>query len=79
MSTYALIVGISVLYSANASGFGLACLSNIDPNPENLVATGIIKTKTAQCGCLLRLEPNTKVNVSCSSLFLVCVPCQGSV
>lgn len=46
------------------TGFGLACLPNVDPNPDNMVGTGILKTKAAQVGSLLRLEPNAKANVS---------------
>ncbi|CAK8693832.1 unnamed protein product [Clavelina lepadiformis] len=45
------------------AGFGLACLLNIDPNPDNLVGTGILKTKSAQVGCLLRLEPNKQAKM----------------
>lgn len=41
-------------------GFGFSLLEGIDPNPENYVCAGIIHTKTAQVGCLLRLEPNTQ-------------------
>ena len=44
-------------------GFGLACLPGIDPKPENLVGTGIIKTATTQIGCLLRLEPSQELQV----------------
>lgn len=32
-------------------------MKNIDPNPENFVAAGIIYTASLQVGCLLRLEP----------------------
>ena len=44
-------------------GLGLACLRDIDPNPENLVGTGIVKTASSGIGCLLRLEPNEQLQV----------------
>lgn len=44
-------------------GFGMALMDNIDPNPENFVCAGIIHTRTAQIGCLLRLEPNKQAQV----------------
>ncbi|KAK6626252.1 hypothetical protein RUM43_006559 [Polyplax serrata] len=39
-------------------GFGMQVLDGIDPNPDNFVLAGIIHTRMAQIGCLLRLEPN---------------------
>uniref|UniRef100_H2Z4M3 AP-2 complex subunit alpha n=1 Tax=Ciona savignyi TaxID=51511 RepID=H2Z4M3_CIOSA len=45
------------------TGFGMCALTNVDPNPENLVGSGIIKTKTSQIGCLLRLEPNKQAKM----------------
>ena len=36
---------------------------NVDPNPENYVAAGIVHTKSAQIGSLLRLEPNKQAQV----------------
>jgi len=45
------------------TGFGLSDLNGIDPNPNNSVGAGIIKTKSAQIGCLLRLEPNLQANM----------------
>ncbi|XP_062587092.1 AP-2 complex subunit alpha-2-like [Saccostrea cucullata] len=39
-------------------GFGVSVLEGIDPNPENYVAAGIIHARSAQIGCLIRLEPN---------------------
>ncbi|KAL1459862.1 hypothetical protein WDU94_011815 [Cyamophila willieti] len=44
-------------------GFGMALMDNIDPNPENFVCAGIIHTRTAQIGCLLRLEPNKQAQM----------------
>jgi hypothetical protein len=46
------------------SGFGMQVLDGIDPNPDNFVLAGIIHTKSAQIGCLLRLEPNKAAQVS---------------
>lgn len=48
-------------------GFGIALMDNIDPNPENFVCAGIIHTRSAQIGCLLRLEPNKQAQVRYSS------------
>ncbi|KXJ10809.1 AP-2 complex subunit alpha-2 [Exaiptasia diaphana] len=45
------------------TGFGIAIQHNVDPNPENFVCAGIIKAKTAQIGCLLRLEPNRQAQM----------------
>ena len=45
------------------TGFGL--LDGIDPNPNNIVAAGVLHMSTAgKVGCLLRLEPNTEAKVS---------------
>ena len=38
-------------------------LENIDPNPDNFVCAGIIHTRSAQIGSLLRLEPNKQAQV----------------
>lgn len=47
--------------------FGL--LDGIDPNPNNLVAAGVLHMSTGgKVGCLLRLEPNTEAKV-CLSLW----------
>ncbi|ELU41448.1 AP-2 adaptor complex subunit alpha, putative [Rhizoctonia solani AG-1 IA] len=41
------------------SGVGLKILDDIDPNPVNIVAAGVLHMSTAgKVGCLLRLEPN---------------------
>jgi len=54
---------ISIENSASKiTGFGLSNLTGIDPNPENSVAAGIVKMKSQQIGCLLRLEPDKKSN-----------------
>uniref|UniRef100_F7ABG2 AP-2 complex subunit alpha n=1 Tax=Ciona intestinalis TaxID=7719 RepID=F7ABG2_CIOIN len=45
------------------TGFGMSVLINVDPNPDNLVGSGIVKTKTSQIGCLLRLEPNKEAKM----------------
>lgn len=36
----------------------MSVLDAIDPNPDNFVSAGILNTKAALIGCLLRLEPN---------------------
>uniref|UniRef100_A0A4W4E6E9 AP-2 complex subunit alpha n=1 Tax=Electrophorus electricus TaxID=8005 RepID=A0A4W4E6E9_ELEEL len=51
---------------AKIIGFGTALLDGVDPNPSNFVGAGVIHTKTIQVGCLLRLEPNTQAQASCS-------------
>ncbi|EJD03955.1 Adaptor protein complex AP-2 alpha subunit [Fomitiporia mediterranea MF3/22] len=44
---------------AIVSGHGFALLEDIDPNPSNIVAAGVLHTTSAgKVGCLLRLEPN---------------------
>uniref|UniRef100_A0A8D3D446 AP-2 complex subunit alpha n=1 Tax=Scophthalmus maximus TaxID=52904 RepID=A0A8D3D446_SCOMX len=48
---------------AKILGFGIALLDQVDPNPENFVAAGVIHTKNTQVGCLLRLEPNAQAQV----------------
>ena len=44
-------------------GFGSSLLEGIDPNPENFVMAGIVHTREAQIGALLRLEPNKEASV----------------
>lgn len=51
------------LTKAKLIGFGPAFLENIDPNPSNFVAAGIIQAKARQVGCLLRLEPNVQAQM----------------
>lgn len=41
----------------------MAVIEN-DPNPDNFFSAGIINTKTAQIGCLIRLEQKSNFNVS---------------
>ncbi|XP_077316086.1 AP-2 complex subunit alpha-2 isoform X4 [Lithobates pipiens] len=48
---------------AKLIGFGPALLENVDPNPSNFVAAGIIQAKSRQVGCLLRLEPNVQAQM----------------
>ncbi|KAM4617441.1 AP-2 complex subunit alpha-2 isoform 4-T4 [Discoglossus pictus] len=48
---------------AKIIGFGPALLENVDPNPSNYVAAGIIQSKSRQVGCLLRLEPNVQAQM----------------
>ncbi|XP_066438956.1 AP-2 complex subunit alpha-2-like isoform X2 [Eleutherodactylus coqui] len=51
------------IVKAKLIGFGPALLENVDPNPSNFVAAGIIQTKSRQVGCLLRLEPNMQAQM----------------
>lgn len=44
-------------------GCNMGLLEGIDPNPDNFVTAGIIHTKSAQIGYLIRLEPNTQVHM----------------
>ncbi|XP_069821729.1 AP-2 complex subunit alpha-2 isoform X1 [Dendropsophus ebraccatus] len=53
----------SEIIKAKLIGFGPALLENVDPNPSNYVAAGIIQTKARQVGCLLRLEPNMQAQM----------------
>jgi len=48
---------------AKLLGYGFQLLENIDPNPDNFVSAGIIHTRSAQIGCLLRLEPNKQAQM----------------
>ena len=52
-----------VFYFFQLLGFGSSLLDGIDPNPENFVMAGIVHTREAQIGCLLRLEPNKQAQV----------------
>lgn len=46
------------------AGNNLAILEDIDPNPSNLVAAGVLHTSVdGKVGCLLRLEPNREAKV----------------
>ena len=49
--------------SSQIIGFGSPLLEDVDPNLANFVGAGIIHTRTAQIGCLLRLEPNLQAQV----------------
>jgi hypothetical protein len=46
-------------------GMGLAILNDVDPNPRNFVASGVVHTGAGQIGCLMRLEPNEEHQVRC--------------
>ena len=50
-------------------------MEGIDPNPDNYVAGAILSTSTVLVGCLLRLEPNKRTEVSvCICVYAyVCV------
>ena len=45
-------------------GLKMGVLEGIDPNPNNIVAAGVLHTEAGKIGCLLRLEPNTEAKVS---------------
>lgn len=46
------------------SGAGLKILDDIDPNPVNIVAAGVLHmSASGKVGCLLRLEPNASAKV----------------
>jgi len=45
-----------------STGFRLAILTTVDPNPFNLVAAGTFFSSTKQVVCLVRLEGNPQVN-----------------
>ncbi|KAL0581610.1 hypothetical protein V5O48_000426 [Marasmius crinis-equi] len=46
------------------SGHKLSVLSDIDPNPNNIVAAGVLHMSTeGKVGCLMRLEPNKEAKV----------------
>jgi AP-2 complex subunit alpha len=48
------------------SGHKLNILEEIDPNPNNLVAAGVLHMSVeGKVGCLLRLEPNREAKASC--------------
>lgn len=52
------------------TGHHLNVLDEIDPNPNNIVAAGVLHMSVeGKVGCLLRLEPNRDAKV-CFSLFL---------
>lgn len=44
-------------------GLGAKILVNVDPNPDNFVCAGIVQTKTAAIGTLVRLEPNKQAKM----------------
>lgn len=47
------------------SGYALNVLDEVDPNPNNIVAAGILHmSEDGKVGCLMRLEPNREAKVS---------------
>ncbi|KAG5647992.1 hypothetical protein DXG03_007026 [Asterophora parasitica] len=53
------------------SGHRLNLLDDIDPNPNNLVAAGVLHMSVeGKVGCLLRLEPNREAKVRCYSQYI---------
>ncbi|KAI0322331.1 Adaptor protein complex AP-2 alpha subunit [Amylostereum chailletii] len=46
------------------SGHHLTVLPNVDPNPSNIVAAGVLHTSVdGKVGCLMRLEPNKEAKL----------------
>jgi AP-2 complex subunit alpha len=55
-------------------GHQLNILEDIDPNPNNLVAAGVLHMSTeGKVGCLLRLEPNQEAKVCSLSVLILFV------
>ena len=53
------------------SGHRFGILDDIDPNPSNLVAAGVLHTSSAgKVGCLVRLEPNRDAKASDSFILI---------
>ncbi|XP_076003069.1 AP-2 complex subunit alpha-2-like isoform X1 [Genypterus blacodes] len=48
---------------AKIIGFGVSLLEDVDPNPSNFVGAGVVHTKSALVGSLLRLEPNPQAQM----------------
>ncbi|CAH7690085.1 adaptin N terminal region-domain-containing protein [Phakopsora pachyrhizi] len=47
------------------SGFQFKLLSNVDPNPKNLVGSGVLNMSAGgKVGCLFRLEPNEQAKMA---------------
>ena len=44
-------------------GFKWRILSNVDPNPKNIVGCAVYQMESGKTGCLLRLEPNYEKQV----------------
>lgn len=58
-------------YRQVVSGHRLSLLDDVDPNPNNLVAAGVLHMSVeGKVGCLLRLEPNKEAKV-CHSIINV--------
>ena len=49
----------------------MSVLDDVDPNPANFVASGVVHTAASQIGCLMRLEPNEPRQVRMMSHALV--------
>ncbi|KAF8629699.1 hypothetical protein AX15_003319 [Amanita polypyramis BW_CC] len=51
-------------YKQVVSGHGLELLGDIDPNPNNIVAAGVLHMSVdGKVGCLVRLEPNREAKL----------------
>lgn len=55
-------------------GIKLGLLEGVDPNANNVVAAGVLHSKTGKIGCLLRLEPNAAAKVRAVSRR-TCISC----
>lgn len=64
-------VQYTTLYREVILGCGFGLSDGVDPNPSNLVATGILHTsQEGKVGCLLRFEPNKETKVR---IMFLCV------
>jgi AP-2 complex subunit alpha len=63
---------------ATIAGMKFGVCQNADPNPDNIVAAGIVNTvSTGKVGCLIRLEPNIDRQV-CEWCFKRATPAQST-
>jgi AP-2 complex subunit alpha len=61
-------------HRAGVSGTRLNILDGIDPNPNNLVAAGVLHMSVeGKVGCLVRVEPNQEAKVCIARGCFVCI------
>jgi AP-2 complex subunit alpha len=64
----------SLGYRDRLRGTGVGLLDAVDPNPQNIVAAGILHmSQDGKVGCLMRLEPNREskvINPACTPILL---------
>ena len=73
LKIFIIIVNFNIsflFYSYQLIGFGIGLLEGVDPNPDNFVCAGIVHSKNAQIGVLLRLEPNKAALVSSKICYI---------